>query len=145
MKKYFNQITQEELENLFFKNGYRITNLDQIFNPDQEELEGRDSLFVLADDIQPDPMNDIVQHILRPWSMALGSYTDLNKKIFTVNDFIINEISPLDITRISDRLISLNDDYDSLMSSKFPEYRKDFKEYVEKLKSTPENEDIMEN
>lgn len=142
MQKYFNQISKEELDRVFKSNGYNITNHDQIFNPEREELEERESLFVLADDTQPNTYNDMLKFVIAPWSLMIGDYADSSKKIFTVGDFFIDEICPMHFDdQDQERLHQLNESYRALMSKKFPEYQRDFLAYVETLKAESPNDD----
>lgn len=146
MDKYFEQISQEELCEVFNKNGYFITNLDRIYGEDREfDEEPRDSLFVLCQDTQPNPIMDKATEILGRWAMLMGSFAqDYKNKIFTVGDFFIDEICPLQTDQAAEeRLHALNETYRKLMSKKFPTYQADFQEYCEKLANQC-NDDCME-
>jgi hypothetical protein len=146
MKNYFEQISQEELCEVFNKNGYFITNLDRIYGEDRElDEEPRQSLFVLCRDTTPDPIMDKATEILSRWSMFMGSFADDYKnKIFTVGDFFIDEICPLQTDQAAEeRLHALNKTYHKLMSSKFPTYRADFQAYCETLANEQEENKEM--
>ena len=145
MKKYFEHIGIDELEEVFRNNGYIITNSDRIFDVDEDEKNERDSLFVVCKDTEIAPYIQKVRSMMGPLSIFLGGYADdMAYRIFSVKDYFIDEICAMYPEEVDEkRLHNLNETYRFKMACKFPEYKQDFEEYRKQVLATEDNSNEM--
>ena len=145
MKKYYEKINQDELEEVFRNNEYIITNSDRIFGADSDEIAERDSLFVICKDLKLDPYVQKIKALMGPLSVFIGGYADdVSYRIFRVHDYYIDKVCALYPEEVDEeRLHNLNETYRFKMACKFPEYKQDFESFCETMCNQESPEDEM--
>ena len=142
MSKYINRLTDEEIEEFFNNNGYKLVKDltdDDDFPIDAIERDD-DNIFVRAqqtkkDDIDIEIANLLIQKM--PGFMTLSALASMhsgygrNIDLIHFSDFFMSKFCILEEDKISSE--ELCNSYIKFMIEKFPSYKNDLIEYCETL------------
>lgn len=139
--KYLNKLSSSEIYNFLNDNDIIVLDYDLKSLIEEAQKNNGENIYLRCLDLNKNDDNKVEGFMYKCFKNAINpTYSSSNLKMFILNDFTIYRLL-LDFESVTDRDRLLNERYVEFMKSHsfYSEYEKDYKKYIENLKSESEN------